>query len=389
MSADVKAAVEAIEEKLTEAVSQYEGELKEYGEATKKISEDVKALSEEHAELVKEFPGVADDLKALQQKVDEISVGGAGSEKSLSWGDTLIESDSFKQYESNKRVDVEVKNTILGESSGEPSDVLVAKDRLPGIVPGAFRSLNVLDFVNSGNTNSNQIEYTRENVWTNAAAETAEGAQKPESTLTFQLVNDPVRTIAHIIKTSKQIMDDAPALASFIDVRMRHGVRAKLQSQIINGNGTSPNIAGLADTGRHTVFTPTASELALDGINRAKYAVLAADYSPNFIFMNPADFGAMERVKETGSSNAYASGGGAALSYINGGMTPLVWGIPVVVSNDIASGKFFLGDSSAFQLFMRQGVMVEVFEQDADNVQKNLLTVRAEMRSALAVYTPA
>ena len=38
------------------------------------------------------------------------------------------------------------------------------------------------------------------------------------------------------------------------------------------------------------------------------------------------------------------------------------------------------------QLFVRQGVTLEFFEQDADNVTKNFVTVRVEERIALAVY---
>jgi hypothetical protein len=38
-------------------------------------------------------------------------------------------------------------------------------------------------------------------------------------------------------------------------------------------------------------------------------------------------------------------------------------------------------------LFVRQGITLEFFEQDADNVTKNFVTVRVEERIALAVYT--
>jgi HK97 family phage major capsid protein len=392
MSDEHKAVLEAIEKKLAEAVTQYEGQVRENGEATKRIADEVKALAEEHKSVVESSEGLQSRIQEVEQKL----AGGFHGDDSAAhktWGQSMVESDSFKTFAEGGdalRARVEVKNTILGEggSPQDPVNTIAQADRLPGIVPGAFRALNVLDFVAMGVTGSNQIEYTREASWTDDSAETAEGGAKPESDLTFELVQDPVRTIAHFIKASKQILDDAPMLQSYIDRRMQHGVRARLQEQILKGNGTSPNISGLSDTGRHTAFTPTTGEIALDSLNRAKYAVLGADYSPDFIFLNPADFGAIERVKDSSSSNKYAAGDGAALSYINGGMTPMIWGLPVVTSNDVASGKFYLGDSNAFQLFMRQGVIVEMFEQDSDNVQKNLLTIRAELRAAMAVYTP-
>jgi hypothetical protein len=40
-------------------------------------------------------------------------------------------------------------------------------------------------------------------------------------------------------------------------------------------------------------------------------------------------------------------------------------------------------------VYNRSGTVVEMFEQDGDNVQKNLITIRAEARLALAVETPA
>ncbi len=395
MKTELEQAVEAIETKLKGAVSKYEGQLKEFGDVSTKTAAEVKALAAEHANLIKDMPSMKDRLKAIEQMVAEGVKGKQEQYKTM--GQEFVDSESFKNYKAGNtgKAKIEVKNTITGESSTSPqnpNDTIVPAHRLPGIVPGAFRMLNLLDFVNTGNTASNQIEYTRELLFTNDAEEQNEGLTKQESDLTFELVTDPVRTIAHFIKASKQILDDAPMLASYIDRRMSHGVLSRLQRQILNGNGVSPRISGLSVSGRHTAFTPTSGDTRFDSLNRAKYAVLAADYVPNFIFMNPTDFGTMERTKAGAlgtAQGAYAGADGAAMSYINNGIIPMIWGLPVILSNEVASGKFFLGDSNAFQLFVREGVTVEMFEQDDTNVQKNLLTIRAEMRAALAVYTPA
>lgn len=388
---DLDQAFVALEKKLQEAVGKYESQVTETGKAAASVRADVQKLAEDYKQALEGSVEMQDRLKEVEQKLAG-GMAGKGASEHKSWGQSFVDSDALTNFKSGgaTKASIEVKNTILGEggSPQNPVDTIVGAQRLPGIVPGAFRALNVLDFVPTGVTGSNQIEYTRELSWTNNSAERAEGAAKPENVLTFELVNDPVRTIAAFIKASKQVLDDAPMLQSYIDRRMRHGIQARLQSQILKGNGTSPNIAGLSASGRHTAFTPETGEIALDSLNRAKYAIIGADYMPNLIILNPADWGAIERVKSTSSSNDYAAGDGAALSYINGGMTPMVWGIPVVASNDVASGKFYMMDSNAIQLFMRSGVTVEMFEQDSDNVQKNLLTIRAEMRAALATYSP-
>ncbi len=386
---EMKQVLDAIEAKLNEGLETYEGQLKEFGSVAEGVRAEVKTLAEEHKQLIEDVPELASRMKEVEQVIAAGVGGGEDKELAKSWGTLFTESDQFKSYGNGQaqKAGLEVKNTILGEVSSNPSNVLVPEDRMPGIVPGAFRAMTLLDFVPTGRTNSNQVEYTRELLFTNAAAETAEGASKPESTLTFELVNDPVRTIAHWLKVSKQVMDDAPALSSYIDGRLRYGVRQKVQSQVVNGNGTAPALSGLTDTGRHTAFTPTASEDGFESTNRGKYAVIASDYAPNFIMLNPADFGAMERIKST--AGEFIGGDGAGLSYINNGMTPMLWGLPVIASNEIPSGKFFCGDSSAFQLMMRDDATVEIFEQDEANVQQNLLTVHAEVRAAFCVYTPA
>jgi HK97 family phage major capsid protein len=52
-------------------------------------------------------------------------------------------------------------------------------------------------------------------------------------------------------------------------------------------------------------------------------------------------------------------------------------------------GKFLAGDFAlGSQLFQRQGMTIEFFDQDRDNVPLNLITIRMEERHGLAVYRP-
>lgn len=383
--------IKDVETALESAIEKYEGQVNDSKSAAAEARDEVKSLAEKHAELVEQ----SESLQAKFQEFEQTALTSmnGGGERRQSWGEKFIDSEAFKGFidGSSDRARIEVKNTILGEggSPQDPENVIVPEDRLPGIVPGAFRQLSILDFFPMGATSSNQIQYTRENTWTNNAAEAAEAAQKAESALTFELVDDPVRTIAHFIKLSKQVLDDAPALQSYVDRRLRHGLRNRLERQILRGDGTSPNISGLSATGRHTDFTPASGDNQFDSISKAKYAVVGADYSANAIFLNPADWGAIERLKRGSTDDDYLAGDGAMLSYIQNGMTPVVWGLPVVASNNVEEGKFYVLDSMATQLFMRQGATVEMFEQDEDNAQHNLVTVRAELRAALATFTPA
>jgi HK97 family phage major capsid protein len=380
----IKSALKEHEGRIETAIAKYEGQLKESGTVASEAKAEVKALAEKHSALV-------DTINKLEQKMSDKAEGKRAA-KSL--GETLVTSEMFQQYKDGRtsKLRLEVKNTIIGESGSplEPSDTIVAPDRLAGIVGGAFRGLRVLDAIPKGATSSNMVEYTKELAFTNAAAETAEGNTKPQSTLTFSLVQEPVRTIAHWIKVSKQVLDDAPALQSYIDRRLRHGVELRLEQQVVAGDGTG-NLLGLLGSGNYTAFTPSdASYQEADTVNDAKYRIIAADYQPSTVLMNPVDFGKLERRKTAASqTGSYIAGEGAAMGYINGGLTPTLWGLPVIVSNSVPEDGYIVYAADACQLFMRSGAVVEMFEQDDTNVQKNLITVRAELRAALAVYRPA
>lgn len=344
---------------------------------------DAKAARELAEGLATKLAGVSASIVEMEQKLADNVIAGKAPIETL--GSMVIKSDAFKQFASGKSGKMHFQaNTITGQegSPAENSRTIVAPDRLSGIVGGAFRALKIRDVLPSGTTNSNAVEYTRELLFTNAAAETAEGAAKPEATLTFELVSAPVRTIAHIIKVSKQVLDDAPALQSYIDTRMRYGVDLRYDGQLLNGAGTGQNISGITKSGNFTAFTPATGDTALDSVNKAIYLVEAADYAATAIIMNPSDFGAIERLKDS------------QLRYVIGDpnriLSPTLWGRPVVTTNQMTAGYFVVGAMDiAYQVWNRMGTVVEMFEQDSDNVQKNLLTVRGENRGCLATYRPA
>jgi HK97 family phage major capsid protein len=78
---------------------------------------------------------------------------------------------------------------------------------------------------------------------------------------------------------------------------------------------------------------------------------------------------------------------GGAVNYLSNGMIPTVWGLPVVASNNVEAGKFYVLDLNAIEMMLRQSVTVEMGFVN-DDFTKNLITMRAEMRGALAVYQP-
>lgn len=383
---DTVKALNAIEKKVDDfaaANSKIEENLKASIDKTGADATEALKVAAEAAETIK---GISNEIVEIKQSAVDNVLDGKASPQSL--GELVIAADGFEAYASGsagKSFKFHA-STVTGQEGSPPanSDTIAAPQRLNGIIGGSMRMLRVQDVLPSGVVTGNMVEYTRETSFTNNAAETAEGATKPESDIGFELVQAPVKTIATLMFASKQILDDAPQLQSFLDTRMRHAVEERMDKQLLVGNGTGQNISGIMASGNHTVFTPEAGENALDSINRAIYAVHANDYAPTAVIMNPADWGGIERIKRGTGDAAYVIGNPS------NPMGPTIWGLPVVLSNNMTAGSFIVAAFDvAYQVWNREGTTVEFFEQDGNNVKENLLTIRAEGRKALAIYRPA
>jgi len=59
-----------------------------------------------------------------------------------------------------------------------------------------------------------------------------------------------------------------------------------------------------------------------------------------------------------------------------------------VKANWLAANKYFVADWSRVKKVTTQGLGLEFFEQDSDNVRKNNITARIEAQVALAIEQP-
>ena len=254
------------------------------------------------------------------------------------------------------------------------------------IIGGDFKPLTIRQLLRSVPVSSNAVYSLREASWTNNAAEVSQGAGKAESALTMEQYNVTIQTVAHFIKVTNQLLADAPAVMSYIDTRLRDGLAQRIDAQLLNGNGTSPNLSGITDSGNYTAYTATSDDLLFDAINRAKYALWAKGYMPDAVIVNPADWGSAERTREQYSAGNY----GMYLNGVPGTMASAnPFGVRIVLSNNMTAGKFAIGSfDQAAVVYNRQGATVEMGYVNAD-FTNNVVTIRAEERLALAVEKPS
>jgi HK97 family phage major capsid protein len=324
---------------------------------------------------------MADRLLSIEQKGSQQAEPKAKAE---SWGEQFVKSARYADFAGGNlsKMRVEVKNTLVG------ADANVAPDRKPGIVGGAMVPFSMEALLPSTTTSSNAIEFTKENAFTNNAAEASEGAEKGESALTWTLVNMPVSTVAHWIKISKQLAADNTSLAAYVNTRMQYGVNAKVDTQLVVGDGTAPNISGTYDSGNFTAhgianaaLGSTLKKLVL--IRKVMADLYAAGYPADAIVLNPADWATIE-------IELFTTAAGQTLYNVNSSGQAFLFGIPVIQAIGMAADTFQVGRfSEAYMIYNREGVVVEMSDSDDDNFTKNLITLRAERRLALATEKPA
>lgn len=361
-----------------EALDRVEGKM---GETAKSNEAELKRLGDEQTKLSRQ-------LMELQQK--GIQHQDKPEEKTA--GENLVEAENFKAFRDGSAQKARVEIAEQADKKEEavnpittPTGGIVQAYRRPGIMPGAFRPLTIEGLFPSLPISTNAFEYVQENEAknVNGAAFVAEGAQKPFGSTDFEAKTGTVKTIAHLARISKQLMADAPALVAYINQRLVYGVDLVVEDQLVTGDGTGQNLSGILHDGNYTVHGATKANLGkaptiFDLILFAKAKVEDAFFRPNVILLNPIDWTSM--LMEKNASGDYYLGHPASVA------PKYLWGLPVWTTPAITQGKFLVGDfNAAATLWTRQGMTVEMFEQDVDNVQKNLVTIRAERRLGFGV----
>jgi HK97 family phage major capsid protein len=277
--------------------------------------------------------------------------------------------------------------TTLTEDPASGGKLLVPQ-YLPGIQPVMFKRLVVADLMASGQASSNSIVYMVESTFTNAAAAVAEGAAKPESALVFDQKTDPVSKIAHWLPVTEELLEDVAAIQSYIDARLTLGVQLAEEDQLLNGNGTPPNLMGIMNraglataVARNAGATPP--ETNADAILRQITAIATTAYVyPDGVVMNPTNWFTVATSKDT---TGQYFGGGPFSSL----PTATLWGTPVAVTPSIVANTALVGAFGTMsQVFRKGGIRVEASNSHQDFFIKNLVAIRAEERLALAVYRP-
>lgn len=393
-------------EKLLGEVKQ---ELERVGSSVKQTAEEALRQAKESGTLTAETKQKADELlmaqgklsaaqdklterlESLETKSTDIEQrmasrrGGGGDSGVKSLGQMVGASDDLKNFVAvsgaKGSVRVVVKNAITSATGS--AGALIVPERDNEIVGIPKRQMTIRQLLSVGPTTSNSVEYARMVTRTNNASVVAETAQKPESNYVWEPDDAPVRTIAHWVPVSRQAMDDIPQLESEIDGELRYGLDLVEEAELLKGDGTGQHLHGLVPQATAyanpgvTVVNPT----KIDILRLAILQASLAEYPADGIVLHPTDWADIELTKD--GENRYIFANVIQLA------GPQLWGRPVIGTQAMDLDEFLVGAfRTAAKIWDRMDIEVLISSEDRDNFIKNMLTVRAEKRLALAVKRP-
>lgn len=263
------------------------------------------------------------------------------------------------------------------------------------IVNQRREKLVAADLMGSANVDLPTIKYLVEKanrIAEGAPASVAEGAQKPYVRFAdLDIVTESLSKIAALTKLSDEMIADFGFVADWINNQLIYELSVVEEKQLISGDGTGSNVRGILNrSGIQTVTSAKKANWFDDLYSAISKVAQATPLTADGIIMNTADYEVLRLAKD--GNGQYIAGGPFQGQYGVGGILvdPPVWGYRTVVTNNIPKGTALVGAFRQGSTILRKGgLRVDSSNTNADDFEKNLVTLRAEERIGLMVPLPS
>ncbi len=303
--------------------------------------------------------------------------------------DLVKSDDAYKslQAKSVSLADIEVTKSDMAtmKEMKVTSAGIVAPNYDPVIQPGIRQELRIRDLLTTVPVTGQNYTYFKENLHTRGAGPVAEGGLKPTSNVTFTTQTDRVKKIAVWMPVTDEALDDVPQLMAYLQELLRYDLKLEEERQILKGDGTGENLNGLMT--QATVYDAAltkAGDTAIDLVRRAIYQVRKQSMlSADGIVMTELDWMNIELQKDGENRYLFAN--------LQGLVTPVLWGRPVVTSDSVDEGDVDTGGEFLVANFARSSVLFDrmsfLFKMGLINDQfiKNERALLVEERLGLGV----
>lgn len=363
-------------------------------------SGEIRKINDELTDLGKQRDELAQVQKAAQRvrtagtsNEREAAGGESGSEpdagraaaearrQGKSLGQLFVESKAYKGRTGGigpeTKLDVDLKTLMTTSAGWAPENTRTGR-----VVDFATRPVQVTDLIPATTTTQAAVVYMEETTFTNNAAEAAEGAAYAEAALELTEQSSTVRKIAVFIPVTDEQLEDEPQVRGYIDTRLPFMLRQRLDGQILNGNGTAPNLRGILNVvgiqtqAKGTDPTPDAVYKAMTKVRVTGRAM------PTGAIFHPNDWQDIRLLRTADGIYIWGNPSDAGPERI--------WGLQVAQSDAIAENTALVGDFSTYiELATRRGIDVQVSNSHGSYFVEGKQAMRADLRAALVVYRPA
>jgi HK97 family phage major capsid protein len=363
--------------------------------------EEIKKRNDELAELgskITELTDLEEKKAALKDDMDNSKkvsgmpvYGEPEVDEPKTLGQQFLDSNAYKSF-----VDHGIKNVPFEAKTNVTTSVWTRDTIYQQVIPAIEPDPNpVLDLVDSINTDQTTYYFLQETA-TNNAAETAEASAAPEDAFSYTAVTAPVRKFITTLPITSELLEDQAGARAYFDGRLANHVLQRLEKQFLIGGGVAPDVKGITQqTGINTItYTAGAYPATVGGKLRTilegiKDVEVNGQLAPDAIVMSPAAYEAI--AGQVDGNNNFMLGASAFAG------SPTIWGLPVVKSSqiggavsttiDVVVGKW--GGGLAVNHVFRRGMELQISDSAKDgDFGKDILTVKASLRYALAAYKP-
>ena len=365
-----------------------------------------------------EIAGVAKKGRELQKKTmprPDMDTNHRGVKTTP--GELFVTSEAFRAYTATGKqgwsAKVDVKG-LRGEDivlKGDEADKYLSRietkqfdGTLPSLAadtfPPRFRDpdevrvqemqiLTVRDVLNTLPVTTDSVRYVRYTPTYAAQSQDGRGTEKVYGSFAATTATVNIETIAVLHKVSEQDIEDSPRLIQIINGEMRHDVKVEEERQLVWGGGTDGELDGIfPEIAAYEFDRAGGQDTVIDTIRRMRTDIRKRQGVANAVMIDPIDWEEAELAKGSTTGNDHYIWG--LVSDLRG---PRIWSLRVIESDamtspDDGSRRVLVGDFlRGATLYDRHDVRLAVGFVD-DDFARNLRTLRAEERVALAVKRP-
>lgn len=351
----------------------------------KRRNDELNDLEDQRVAASKEEENIAEvarkNRELLERQRTPVDTVGFGSGKarqdmqSMSLGEQVVAHPNYKNATNKRNLGIDLSEYEFKTTMTTSAGWAVDNPRSNIVIPSAQRRPVVADLVPQDSTTNSVVKYMRETTFTNAAAEVAENAAKPEAALALTEITATMGKIAVWLPITEEQLEDVAQVRAYVNNRLTLMLQLVEEASLLTGTGNIdgfiPNAGLTQAVGADPV--PTAVYKAFTKIRFTGYA------EPSGVVFHPNDWEPVRLLQD--STGRYIWGD----PWVEG--IERIWGKPVIVTAAETENTILVGDFAMFShISRRQGITIKTFDQHADYAIYNRLVILAEERLTLEIY---